>query len=235
MNIAIVGYGKMGKTIERLAQEKGHKIAAIFDQTPTHSELRDKNIEVAIEFSHPDAAFENLNILLGSNIPTVCGTTGWLKKLDQIEQKVSQYNGSFLYASNFSLGVNLFFEIVQQTAQLMRDQQLYDLKLTEIHHTQKKDAPSGTAITIAEKIMQKTGFEHWSLDKKVDKKDIPIYALREPEVPGTHIVEYLSEIDSIELKHTAFSRDGFALGAIKAAEYIHDKKGIFTMKDVLGI
>lgn len=235
MNIAIVGYGKMGKTIERLAKEKGHKIAVIFDKTPTHSELRDHNIDVAIEFSHPDAAFENLNVLLGSNIPTVCGTTGWLGKLDQIEQKVTQYNGSFLYASNFSLGVNLFFEIVQQTAQLMKDQDLYDLKLTEIHHTQKKDAPSGTAITIAEKIMQKTGFEHWSLDKKEGKKDIPIYALREPEVPGTHIVEYFSDIDSIELKHTANSRDGFALGAIKAAEYIYDKKGIFTIKDVLGI
>lgn len=235
MNIAIVGYGKMGKTIERLAKENGHSISAIFDKTPTHSELRDKDINVAIEFSHPDAAYENLKVLLGSNIPTVCGTTGWLNKMRNIEEKVEQYNGSFLYASNFSLGVNLFFEIVQETASLMKDRNLYDLKVEEIHHTQKKDAPSGTAITIAEKIMQRTSFEHWSLDAKKDEKTIPIYAKREPDVPGTHIVEYDSVIDTIELKHTAKSRDGFALGAIRAAEYIYDKKGIFTMKDVLGL
>ena len=235
MNIAIVGYGKMGKTIERLAKENGHSITIIFDKTPTHSELRDNNIDVAIEFSHPESAYKNLNVLLGSNIPTVCGTTGWLDKLRDIEDKVEQYNGSFLYASNFSLGVNLFFEIVQETASLMRDRNLYDLRLEEIHHTQKKDAPSGTAITIAEKIMQRTSFNHWSLDEKTDEKSIPIYAERLPDVPGTHIVEYDSAIDTIELKHTAKSRDGFALGAIRAAEYIHDKKGVFTMKDVLGL
>ncbi|MBV7441611.1 4-hydroxy-tetrahydrodipicolinate reductase [Weeksellaceae bacterium TAE3-ERU29] len=235
MNIAIVGYGKMGKTIERLAKENGHTISAIFNKTPTHSELRDNNIDVAIEFSHPEVAYRNLTALLGSNIPTVCGTTGWLDKLRDIEEKVEQYNGSFLYASNFSLGVNLFFEIVQETASLMKNRNLYDLRLEEIHHTQKKDAPSGTAITIAEKIIQRTSFKHWSLDKKTDDKSIPIYALREPEVPGTHIVEYDSVIDTIELKHTAKSRDGFALGAIRAAEYIYDKKGIFTMKDVLGL
>lgn len=235
MKIAIVGYGKMGKTIERLALENGHTIEAIFKKTPKHSELRDSSIDVAIEFSHPSAAYENLKILLGSNIPTVCGTTGWLDKLYDIEEKVEQYNTSFLYASNFSMGVNLFFEIVQHTAKLMKDKNLYDLRIEETHHTEKKDAPSGTAITIAEKIMLNTGFKNWSLNQKKGDKTIPIYAKREPEVPGTHIVEYLSDIDTIELKHTAHSRDGFALGAIKAAEYIHDKKGVFTMKDVLNL
>lgn len=235
MNIAIVGYGKMGKTIERIAIENGHTIAAIFDNTPTHYDLRSKKIDVAIEFSHPSAVYENLKTLLGNNIPTVCGTTGWLDKLYKIEEKVEQYNGSFIYASNFSLGVNLFFEIVKHTAHLMKNQHLYDLKLEEIHHTQKKDAPSGTAITIAEKIIENTSFKHWSLNHKESDAHIPIIAKREPEIPGTHIVEYASIVDTIELKHTAHSRDGFALGAVKAAEYIHNKKGIFTMKDVLGL
>lgn len=234
MNIAIVGYGKMGKTIEHLASKNGHNIEVIFDTTPTHSELRDHNIDVAIEFSHPNAAFNNLDVLLGSNIPTVCGTTGWLEHINTIENKVEQYNTAFLYASNFSLGVNLFFEVVRKTAKLMRGQTGYHLGIEEIHHTEKKDAPSGTAISIAEEIMLNTGFEGWQLDK-ADDKHIPIIAKREPNVPGTHIVEYQSDIDAIELKHTAFSRDGFALGAIKAAEFIHDKKGIFTMKDVLGL
>lgn len=234
MKIAIVGYGKMGKTIERLAQKEGHEIVLKTNEMPRHSDLADSEAQVAIEFSQPEAAYRNIETLLRSGIPVVSGTTGWLDKLDDIKSKTEQYNGSFLYASNFSLGVNLFFEIVKKTARLMKNQAQYQLKLEEIHHTQKKDAPSGTAISIAEKIMLETAYDKWSLDE-YQKGAIPIFAKREEDVPGTHSVEYQSEVDKIELVHTAYSREGFALGAIKAAEYIHDKKGVFRMKDVLGL
>lgn len=235
MKIAIIGYGKMGKTIEQLATKMGHQVVYKTNETPKHSELVDSKTEVAIEFTQPESAYKNVNVLLRSNIPTVCGTTGWTKHLADIEEKTEQYNGSFIYASNFSLGVNLFFAIAQKTAEIMYNQELYDLSIKEIHHTEKKDAPSGTAITLAERIMLETSFEFWELNNKTNNKTIPIHAERIPNVPGTHSVNYISDLDRIELKHTAFSREGFALGAIKAAEYIVDKKGVFNMKDVLGL
>ena len=236
MKIALIGYGKMGKTIEKLALQAGHEIVLKLNEPPTHAKLVDSGTQVAIEFTNPESAYHNLVTLLRSNIPTVCGTTGWTRFLNDIEDKTDQYNGSFLYASNFSLGVNLFFAMVQHTARLMKDyDKMYDLSIEEIHHTQKKDAPSGTAITIAEKIMLESGYKWWELDGEKKERTIPIRAVREENVPGTHIVEYKSFIDSIELKHTAYSREGFALGALKAAEFIHDKKGVFTMKDVLGL
>lgn len=236
MKIALIGYGKMGKTIEKLALDAGHQVVLKLNETPTHAQLVDTNTQVAIEFTHPDVAYKNVVKLLQSNIPTVCGTTGWTKFLPDIQDKTDQYNGSFLYASNFSLGVNLFFAVVQHTARLMKDyDQMYDLNIEEIHHTEKKDAPSGTAISIAEKIILDSNYKSWELNGEKKQHSIPIHAKREENVPGTHTVEYKSLIDSIELKHTAYSREGFALGALKAAEFIHDKKGVFTMKDVLGL
>lgn len=236
MKIALIGYGKMGKTIEKLAIDAGHQIVLKLKETPTHAQLVDNKPDVAIEFSHPEVAYKNVLTLLKSNIPTVCGTTGWTEHLPEIQDKTDQYNGSFLYASNFSLGVNLFFAMTQHAARLFKDyNQMYDLSIEEIHHTEKKDAPSGTAITLAEKMMLESHYDKWELNGTTQEKSIPICAKREENVPGTHIIEYKSIIDSIELKHTAYSRDGFALGALKAAEYIHNKKGVFTMKDVLGL
>lgn len=237
MKIALIGYGKMGKTIEKLALEAGHSIVLKTNETPTHSQLIDAKPDVAIEFTRPESAYNNVITLLKSNIPTVCGTTGWTEHLGEVETKVEQYNSSFIYASNFSLGVNLFFAMVQNAAKLMKDQNLYATSIQETHHTEKKDAPSGTAITLAEKIITETNYKSWELSETDDKNGniIPIQAFREENVPGTHVIKFKSDIDSIELKHTANSREGFALGALKAAEFIYDKKGIFTMKDVLGL
>lgn len=237
MKIAIIGYGKMGQLIESLAIQAGHQVVLKTNETPTHTALVDSKTEVAIEFTRPESAYNNVLQLLKSDIPVVCGTTGWTEHLIDIQEKVEQYNGSFIYASNFSLGVNLFFAMVQNAAKLMRNHPLYQSFIEEIHHTEKKDAPSGTAITIAEKMILESNERFWELSESKERKEktIPIKAVREENVPGTHTVQYVSEIDAIELKHTAFSREGFALGALKAAEYIHDKKGIFTMKDVLGL
>lgn len=236
MKIALIGYGKMGQTIEKIALNAGHQIVLKLNTPPTHALLVDSGAQVAIEFTHPQSAYQNVLTLLRSNIPTVCGTTGWTHHLADIEEKTEQYNGSFIYASNFSLGVNLFFAMCQHAARLMKDfDRMYELSIEEIHHTQKKDAPSGTAITLAEKMMLESSYKWWELDGERKERTIPIRAVREENVPGTHIIEYKSPIDSIELKHTAYSREGFALGALKAAEYIHDKKGVFTMKDVLGL
>lgn len=235
MRIALIGYGKMGKTIEGLAEKAGHQIVLKTNETPTHGMLMDARPDVAIEFTKPEAAYKNINVLLRSNVPTVCGTTGWVDKLPEIQDKIDRYNSSFLYASNFSLGVNLFFAIAQQTARLMKDHDLYDLSIEETHHTEKLDAPSGTAITIAEKIMLESNYQWWELNGDKKNRTIPIHSFREEDVPGTHVVKYKSYHDAIELKHTAYSREGFALGALKAAEFIYDKKGVFTMKDVLGL
>lgn len=235
MRIALIGYGKMGKTIEGLAEKAGHSIVLKTNEEPTHSMLIDTRPDVAIEFTKPEAAYKNINVLLRSNIPTVCGTTGWTDKLPEIQDKIDRYNSSFLYASNFSLGVNLFFAIAQQTARMMKDHKLYDVSIEETHHTEKLDAPSGTAITLAEKIMLESNYQFWELNGERKERSIPIHAFRIDDVPGKHVIKYESYHDAIELKHTAFSREGFALGALKAAEFIHDKKGVFTMKDVLGM
>ncbi|WP_313578268.1 4-hydroxy-tetrahydrodipicolinate reductase [Chishuiella sp.] len=231
MKIALVGYGKMGKAIEEILIQRGHDVVLKISRTPLPEEL--KNVEVAIEFSRPEYAFDNLKVLLENKIPTICGTTGWLDKQDEINKFTLENNTGFIYASNFSLGVNLFFDLNEKLAKMMsKYRNEYQINLEEIHHTQKLDAPSGTAITIAEGIIEQTSYTSWSLDQKADDI-IPIEAKRIENVPGTHIVQYNSEIDTIEISHTAHSRKGFALGAVIAAEWIFDKKGIFSMKDVL--
>jgi 4-hydroxy-tetrahydrodipicolinate reductase len=229
--IALLGYGKMGQTIEKIAKQRGHDIVLKLD---TFQEKIDfKEAQVAIDFSMPQAAFHNISEALRQEIPVVSGTTGWLDQYEEAVAICKETNGSFIYASNFSLGVNLFFEINQYVAGLLQNQP-YKVSLTETHHTQKLDAPSGTAITLANQILPYTEFKEWSLQHE-DKNALPIEALRIENVPGTHEVVYTSEIDDISIKHVAHNREGFALGAVLAAEFIIDKKGVFSMKDVLGI
>lgn len=232
MKIAVLGYGKMGKTIEKLALEQGHSV--VFKSTSNSSEGKFEDAEVAIEFSSPEAAFHNISKALTSGIPIVSGTTGWLEKYDEIVKLCEARNGSFIYASNFSVGVNLFFSINDYAAKLMAKWREYEVSVEEIHHTEKKDAPSGTAITIAEGILKYSEKKNWNLDADCND-ELKITAKREANVKGTHIVKYESSIDSISLHHEAHSRDGFANGAILAAEFLKDRKGIFTMKQVLGI
>ncbi|MCT8340891.1 4-hydroxy-tetrahydrodipicolinate reductase [Flavobacteriaceae bacterium TK19130] len=233
MKLAILGYGKMGKTIERLATDKGHTI--VYKSTSDTHEGNLSEADAAIEFSVPEAAVDNITKALEADIPVVSGTTGWLDKYEEVTNFCKKRNGSFLYASNFSVGVNLFFGINEYAAKLMADWEEYDVSVKEIHHTQKKDAPSGTAISIAEDILKHSHKKKkWELDVE-DEDILTISAAREGDVKGTHIVTYASEIDTISLKHEAHTRDGFAKGAILAAEYIYNKQGIFTMKDVLGL
>ena len=231
MKIALVGYGKMGHIIDELATKKGHEIVARLNETPTVENLN--NADVVIEFSNPEVAFNNIKVCLENKIPVICGTTGWLDQKSEIEEMAVQNNTAFLYGSNFSLGVNLFFALNEKLADLMKDFPEYNVQLEEIHHIQKKDAPSGTAISIAEGIIKNDSrFNSWKLDE-THYKELGIFAIRENEVPGTHMVYYKSDVDEIEIKHTAFNRNGFAVGAIFAAEWIIGKTGNFTMKDVL--
>ncbi len=232
MKIALVGYGKMGKIIDEIAQNRGHEVVARLKETPTKESLN--NADAVIEFSNPEAAFENIKVCLENNIPVICGTTGWLDKKPEIEKITLDNNNAFLYGSNFSLGVNLFFALNEKLAKLMSNVKEYSCQLEEIHHVHKLDAPSGTAISIAEGIIENSKYEAWKLDETKDK-ELGIFAIRENEVPGTHSVFYKSEVDEIEIKHTAFNRNGFALGAVIASEWIVDKKGVFSMKDVLGL
>jgi len=231
MKIALVGYGKMGKTIERLAIAKGHQV--VYRSSTTMSEGNLEDADVAIEFSVPEAAVQNIKMCISMGIPVVSGTTGWLTSYDEIIKECENRNGSFIYASNFSIGVNLFFSLNSYLAKLMQPWNEYKVRMEEIHHTQKKDAPSGTAITLAETIMKQQGIKEWSLDNQSGK--FPIKAIREGDVKGTHIIQYESEIDTISISHEAHSRDGFAIGAILAAEWLKDKKGVYSMKDVLQI
>ena len=231
MNIALIGYGRMGKAIEEILVQRGHDVVLKISRTPLPEEL--KNIDVAIEFSKPEYAFDNLKVLLQNKVATICGTTGWLENQDEVNILAITNNTAFLYASNFSLGVNLFFELNQVLARMMNKyRNEYQINLEEIHHTQKLDAPSGTAITIAEGIIENTTYKTWSMEEN-SQEIIPIEAKRIENVPGTHIVQYTSDVDTIEISHTAHSRKGFALGAVIAAEWIWNKEGIFTMKDVL--
>ena len=231
MKIALVGYGKMGHIIDKLATKKGHEIVARLNETPTAENLNSP--DVVIEFSNPEVAFNNIKICLENKIPVICGTTGWLDQKPEIEEIALQNNTAFLYGSNFSLGVNLFFALNEKLADLMKDFSEYNVQLEEIHHIQKKDAPSGTAISIAEGIIKNDPrFDAWKLEE-TQNKELGIFAIRENEVPGTHSVYYKSDVDEIEIKHTAFNRNGFALGAIVAAEWIIGKHGNFTMNDVL--
>ena len=231
MKIAIVGYGKMGKIISEIAEKRGHEIVAKLSETPTIENLN--GAEVAIEFSNPEVAFNNIKICLENKIPVICGTTGWLSQKEEIEKIALENNSAFLYGSNFSLGVNLFFALNEKLAELMKNFDEYNVQLEEIHHTQKLDAPSGTAISLAEGIIKNDQrFDAWKLDETKENQ-LGIFAIRQEEVPGTHSVFYKSEVDEIEIKHTAFNRNGFALGAVIAAEWILGKKGNFSMKDVL--
>lgn len=231
MKIAIVGYGKMGKIIEQIAESRGHEIVAKLSETPTTENLN--NAEVAIEFSNPEVAFENIKICLENKIHVICGTTGWLDRRPEIERIALENNSAFLYGSNFSLGVNLFFALNEKLADLMKNFSEYKVQLEEIHHVHKLDAPSGTAISLAEGIIKNDQrFDAWKLDETKENQ-LGIFAIRQEEVPGTHSVFYKSEVDEIEIKHTAFNRNGFALGAVIAAEWIIGKQGNFSMKDVL--
>lgn len=233
MKLALLGYGKMGKTIEKLAIKKGHEI--VYKLGSDFEEGTLKEADAAIEFSIPEAAVENITRCFKEGIPVVSGTTGWLDDYKKMLKKCEDRNARFIYASNFSVGVNLFFSINDYVAKLMAPWNEYDVSVEEIHHTQKKDAPSGTAITIAEGIIKHTNKENWKLEE-TSEKTIPITAKREGDVKGTHSVEYSSKIDTISIKHEAHTRDGFAKGAILAAEWLAKKEsGVYTMKDVLGI
>ena len=238
MRIALIGYGKMGQNIERIAQQRGHEIVLRISTANKH-ELKAENIkqaDVAIEFTQPEAAQHNVMTCLSAAVPVVCGTTGWNDGLAQAEYKAIQNNTAFLQASNFSIGVNIFFEINTLLASLMNEQEAYNVSIEETHHTQKKDAPSGTAITLAQQILTNISRKkHWTKGSTNNADLIGIEAHRIENVPGTHRIKYNSEVDDIEIIHTAHNRDGFALGAILAAEFIFGKNGIFTMKDVLGI
>lgn len=233
MKITLVGYGKMGKIIDEIATKRGHEVVARLKETPTSENLN--NPDVVIEFSLPEVAFDNIKACLENKVPVVCGTTGWLERKSEIEDLAVQNGTAFLYGSNFSLGVNLFFALNEKLADLMKSVDEYSCQLEEIHHIHKLDAPSGTAISLAEGIFKNNPkYDAWRLEETQDKQ-LGIFAIREDEVPGTHSVFYRSEVDEIEIKHTAFNRNGFALGAVVAAEWIKDKKGNFTMKDVLGL
>jgi 4-hydroxy-tetrahydrodipicolinate reductase len=232
MKIALLGYGRMGKEIEKIAISRGHKIVIKKDV----DDVIDINLaDVAIDFSVPTSAFNNISNCIKNNVPVISGTTGWLDKHPQAVALCEKEKGAFIYASNFSLGVNIFFELNQQLAKMMSNLEDYNISMEEIHHTKKLDAPSGTAITLAEGIIENSSKENWELGENASEENIPIVAKRLPEVPGTHTVWYDSEVDSIEIKHTAHSRKGFALGAVVAAEWILGKTGVFSMKDVLNI
>lgn len=240
MKIALIGYGKMGKAIEQMALNRGHQIGLKIDVNNL-DEFTQQNIaacDVAIEFTSPHTAVDNLKRLLNFNIPVVCGSTGWLSQVDDITSLCNKLNGALLYTSNFSVGVNLFFELNKKLARLMAPyKDVYTLTMEEIHHTAKKDAPSGTAITLAEQIMDNMESKMgWINHETGDGTLIPIISKREDPAPGTHIVKYSSTIDDIEIIHTAHNRMGFATGAVMAAEFLQSRKGIYNgMKEVLGL
>lgn len=232
MKIALLGYGKMGKVIERIALERGHEIVMKKSSADTFDGLEDA--DAAIDFSIPDAAVGNITACLERNIPVISGTTGWLEKYHDMAELCEQRNGAFIYGSNFSLGVNVFFELNTYLAKMMGKLKEYKVSMEEVHHTQKLDAPSGTAITLAKDIIAHSDYSSWAIGNPKED-EIFIDAQRVEGVPGTHTISYNSNVDSIEIKHTAHSREGFALGAVIAAEWLVGKKGVYSMKDVLGL
>jgi len=238
MKIALIGYGKMGKAIEEIAVSKGHKIVLKIDVSTT-ADFTKANIQkadVAIEFTGPHTAFENITKCIEWGVPVVSGSTGWLDNFEKAKKLCEEKKGCLIYASNYSIGVNLFFEINKQVAALMEPYENYDVTMTETHHTEKKDAPSGTAISLAEQILAAIGRKKkWVNESSRDASDLIIRSERIDPAPGTHTVSYDSAIDSIEITHTAHTRKGFASGALLAAEFANQKIGIFTMKDVLGL
>lgn len=237
MKIAIIGYGKMGKTIEALSdREDGEVVLKIgIENLTDFTKVNLEEADVAIEFSRPEAAFENIKKCIEAGLPVVSGTTGWLDKKSEIEAICKANDGAFLYASNFSVGVNIFFAVNQYLAKLMNGHAQYDIEMEEVHHTQKLDAPSGTGITLANQIIENISRkEKWVNEAAFAENEISLISKRIDKVPGTHSIFYESPIDSIEIKHTAHSREGFAMGALMAAQWIIGKKGVFSMKDVLG-
>jgi 4-hydroxy-tetrahydrodipicolinate reductase len=236
MKIALVGYGKMGHMIEGIAVERGHEVVLRINIENLEDFTRENlsKADVAIEFTGPDSAFENVMKCIEYGVPVVSGSTGWNNKLDEARQYCSVQNGSFLHTSNFSIGVNIFFEINKHLAKLMASHPEYNVMMKEVHHTQKKDAPSGTAVTLAEQVLANHPAKKMWVNQETDnQEELSIISERVDPAPGTHIVKYASEIDDIEIIHTAHNRKGFALGAVLAAEYIADKKGVFSMQDVL--
>lgn len=232
MKILLLGYGKMGKAIEKIALERGHEIAGRVDSKDL-SQIATSNADVAIEFSQPEAAYDNIITCLQNNIPVVCGTTGWLDKKADIEKHTAASNGTFFYASNYSIGVNLFFKLNQQLAGMMKTFDQYNVTIDETHHTEKKDAPSGTAITLAESVIQAGLKKTWVKEKAQQADELAIESFRIDDVPGTHTVKYTSVIDDIEIRHIAHSREGFARGAVLVAEWLPGKKGVLSMIDFL--
>jgi len=238
IKIALIGYGKMGKAIEQIALERGHTIVLKID-LDNAADLTAANLQkadAAIEFTGPQSAFNNVMKCLEFGVPLVCGSTGWLDKIEEVNRFVQQKNGCFLYASNFSVGVNIFFEINKRLAELMKPHAEYQVAMEEIHHTQKRDAPSGTAVSLAEQVMQRIPrIQQWENQQSKNPNTLPIISKRIDPAPGTHTVSYRSAVDTIEIVHTAHNRTGFATGAVLAAEFVKGKKGIYSMKEVLGL
>ncbi|WNH09386.1 4-hydroxy-tetrahydrodipicolinate reductase [Thalassobellus suaedae] len=234
MNIALLGYGRMGQTIEQIAIKRGHNIVLKVDKDDIDYDIT--KADVAIDFSIPNVAFNNISNCLNNNVPVISGTTGWLENYDNAVALCKEKKGAFIYASNYSLGVNIFFELNKTLAKMMSTLKQYNVSMEEIHHTKKLDAPSGTAISLANDIIEfNTNFKAWELDSTKEEATIPIVAKRIEDVPGTHTVNYESEVDTITIEHIAHNRQGFALGAVIAAEWIVGKTGVFTMNDVLNI
>ncbi|MBN1990439.1 MAG: 4-hydroxy-tetrahydrodipicolinate reductase [Bacteroidales bacterium] len=236
MKIALIGYGKMGHEIEKVANERNHEIVLIVDKDSSQMLTTEalSRAEVAIEFSTPESAFANVTACINAHTPVVCGTTGWLDKLEEVKKLLAENDGSLFYASNYSLGVNLFFKMNEILAQVLSSTSNgYTPSIQEIHHTQKLDAPSGTAITLAEIVSHNLHLNGWSLLPSTEEGKIPIEAIREGNVPGTHTITYQSEQDELILTHKAKSRRGFALGAVIAAEYTAANKGFLTMDNLL--
>jgi len=238
MKIALIGYGKMGKTIERIALNRGHEVILKID-LDNQNELTAGNLEkadAAIEFTIPASAFNNYRVCFQAGIPVVSGTTGWLSRKEEVLDEMNQYNGTFFYASNFSLGVNLFFALNKKLAGLMANRPEYEVTMEEVHHIQKLDAPSGTAITLAEDLTDiLPGIKSWTIEETQSPGQLKINAIREGQVPGIHRVRYESAVDHIIIEHSAKSREGFALGAVLAAEFCLGKKGLLCMKDLLNL
>lgn len=236
MKIALIGYGKMGKEIEQILIARGHTIPLIIDLNNTNDldAAHLQKVDVAIEFTTPSTAYGNVVKCLEAGVPVVCGTTAWLDKLPEVEQLCKEKNGAFFYASNYSIGVNIFFEINRRLAQLMNRFGEYDVTIEETHHTQKKDAPSGTAVTLAEGVLENLDRKQkWVCGTTTVPEELEVIAIRRSVVPGTHTVTYESDVDALSITHMAKSRRGFALGAVLAAEFLHGKTGIFSMKDLM--
>ncbi len=238
MKIALIGYGRMGQTIEAIAKERGHEIVLTIDVDNQH-DLTKKNLtkaDVAIEFTIPASALANYKTCFASGVPVVSGTTGWLERKAEVIEEMEKHQGTFFYASNFSLGVNLFFALNKKLAELMKNRPEYNISMEEVHHTKKLDAPSGTAITLAEDLFEvHPGKKNWTLDTPKSDDEMHIEAIREGDVPGIHRIKYESDIDYIEIEHSAKSRQGFALGAVLAAEFSVGKKGLVSMNDLLNL